>query len=109
MSISPTSLEAFKALALGFAFAGMLASTYEMVTERRLSFRLLRGGDAAALASVPILVFTAPYIIIRNFLRGAPGRWPFSTVFVGTMMAGMWSLLCGRLVLKTAMRLLGSA
>lgn len=108
MSISPASLDALRALVLGFTFAGLLASGYEMLMMKRLSFKLLRGGDAAAVATVPILVFTAPFIIIRNIVRARPGRWPFSVVLVATVIAGFWSLLCGRIVLDTAMRLMGA-
>lgn len=108
MSISPASLDGLRALALGFAFAGLLATGYELLMARRLSFRLLREGDLAAVASVPILVFSAPFIIIRNLVRARPGRWPFSVVFVATIIAGAWSLLCGHLVLGTAFRLVGA-
>ena len=108
MSISPASLDAFKALILGFAFAGLLASTFELLMRRHLSFRLLRGGDVAAVACVPILVFTAPFIIIRNIVRARPGRWPFSVVFTATIVAGFWSLLCGRLVLEGVTRFMGA-
>lgn len=108
MSISPASLDALKALVLGFAFAGLLASTFELLMSRRLTFRILRGGDAAAIACVPILVFTAPFIIIRNLVRAQPGRWPFSVVFTATIVSGFWSLLCGRLVLEGVTRFMGA-
>jgi hypothetical protein len=71
MTIEPAALEALQALVLGFAFAGLLASTFEFVTETRASFHLLERGGATALASVPVLVFSAPFIILRNTLRGA--------------------------------------
>ena len=35
MTIEPAALEALQALVLGFAFAGLLASTFEFVTETR--------------------------------------------------------------------------
>jgi len=108
MSISPASADALRAVVLGFAFAGLLASGFEWAMSRRLSFRILRGGDAAALACVPVLVFTAPFIIIRNLVRAKPGRWPFGVVFTATIVAGFWSLLCGRLVLEGLVRLLGA-
>lgn len=108
MSISPASADALRALVLGFAFAGLLASGFEWAMSRRLSFRILRGGDFAAVAYVPVLVFTAPFIIIRNIVRARPGRWPFSVVLTATVIAGFWSLLCGRLVLDGLMRVLGA-
>lgn len=107
MSIGPGSLDILRALMLGFAFAGLVASTYEMLAGRRLGFGLLRGGGMAAVAAVPILLFAAPFVIMRNLLRDRTGGSP-SAVFTATMMAGIWGLLCGRLVLDAAMRLLGA-
>ncbi|WP_375459748.1 DUF6949 family protein [uncultured Enterovirga sp.] len=107
MSISPASIELLKALCLGFAFAGLLASAYELLAERPISFGLLQSGDARALASIPILVFSAPAIIIRNTIRGRRiDRRPVAGVVLATVIAGFWSLLCGRLVLDAALLLL---
>lgn len=109
MSILPASIDAFRALCLGFAFAGMAGSAYELVMRRRLSFKALRSGDAAALAAVPVLVFTAPFVIVRNLVRhGGTRRWPFPVVFGGTLVAGFWSLVCGRVVLDAASLLIGA-
>ena len=108
MSISPESMEGLRALVLGFAFAGLLATGYEFLMARRLSFRLLRTGGATAVASAPILAFGAPFVIIRNLVLARPGRWPFSVVFVATLIAGGWSLLCGHVVLGTAARFIGA-
>ncbi len=109
MSITPASIDALRALCLGFAFAGMMGSAYELFMRRRLSFKALRSGDAAALAAVPVLVFTAPFVIIRNIVRhGGTRRWPFSVVFAATVVAGFWSLVCGRVVLDAASRLIGA-
>lgn len=108
MSIDPSAIEAIQALGLGFAFAGLLASAFELMTERRASFHLLQGGGIAALASVPVLVFSAPFIIVRNTVRGRQleGR-PFHFVMLATMIACGWSLLSGRLVLDVAQLLAG--
>ena len=54
MRIDPASLEALQALVLGFAFAGLLASAFELFTERRASFGLLQTGGVLAMASVPM-------------------------------------------------------
>jgi hypothetical protein len=106
--IDPSSIEALKALAIGFAFAGLLASTFELVTERRASFNLLQLGGAAALASVPVLVFSAPFIILRNTLRGRQieGR-PFHFVLIATIVACFWSLVAGRVVLDVILAVVG--
>ena len=76
MSIGPGSLDILRALMLGFAFAGLVASTYEMLAGRRLGFGLLRGGGMAAVAAVPILLFAAPFVIMRNLLRDRTGGSP---------------------------------
>jgi hypothetical protein len=108
MAISPTSLESLLALALGFAVAGLLASAFELFTERRASFGLLQAGGVLALASVPMLVFSAPFIILRNTIRGRSieGR-PVGFVMLATMLACGWSLMSGRVVLDLTARLVG--
>jgi hypothetical protein len=96
----PSALDSILTLMLGFAFAGLLASGFELMTERRASFHLLQGGDFFALASVPVIVFSAPVIIIRNTVRGRriEGR-PIPFVMMATIIACFWSMLCGTLVL----------
>ena len=108
MLLAPSAIEALQSLSLGFAFAGLLASGFELVTQSKASFHLLQGGGLAALASVPILVFSAPFIIIRNTVRGARlERRPFYLVAIATMIACGWSLMSGRLVLDAAQMLAG--
>ncbi len=108
MRIDPHSLELLQALVLGFAFAGLLASAFELVTERRASFGLLQAGGVLALMSVPVLVFSAPVIILRNTIRGRSieGR-PVGFVMLATMLACGWSLVSGRVVLDLTARLVG--
>jgi uncharacterized protein DUF6949 len=89
--------EYFFALMIGFAVAGLLASGYQLVTKRPASFRLLlRGAHPTTFAAVPLLVFAAPFIIMRNTIRGnhIEGRG-FSMVMVATIIAGGWSLMSG--------------
>lgn len=94
-----TTIDALLALVLGFAFAGLLASAFELLVRRPLSFGMLQVGGILAVASVPVLVFSAPMIIVRNLVRGPKGARPMPAVMVATMIACGWSLLCGRLVL----------
>lgn len=101
--LSQASIEAFSAIAIGFAFAGLLASTFEMVARRPLGFSALQTGDLAAFASVPFLVFSAPLVILRNTVRGRrQERRPVPFVMLATVIACFWSMLCGRLVLDFA-------
>jgi hypothetical protein len=103
MQIDASSLEALLALGLGFALAGLLATTFELFTERRASFRLLQSGGVFALACVPLLVFSAPVIILRNTINGrrTEGRH-VGFVMAATVIACLWSLMCGRVLLDLA-------
>ena len=96
----PESVHSLLALALGFAFAGMVSSGYQLFADRPASFGLLgRGPRAAAFAAVPFLVFAAPFIIMRNTVRGRQleGR-RFEFVILATIFAGIWSLMSGTVV-----------
>lgn len=108
MEIDPSAIESLKALVLGFAFAGLIASTFELLTADRASFHLLNRGGAAALASVPMLVFGAPFIILRNTVRGRRfEKRPFHFVMIATIIACAWSLVAGRVVLDIVETLVG--
>jgi hypothetical protein len=100
MALGQSSIDAFSALAIGFAFAGLIASSFELVVRRPLGFSSLQTGDLLAVATVPFLVFSAPLIILRNTVRGRrlDGR-PIPYVMVATVIACVWSIMCGRLVL----------
>ncbi len=100
MTIQPAALEALQSLFLGFAFAGLLASAYELFTARRADFQLLQAGGLSAVASVPVVVFSAPFLILRNTVRGRriEGR-PFIFVMLASMIAAVWSMASGRVVL----------
>ena len=107
--MSPSSVESLCALALGFAFAGLLATGYHVLMGRPLGLRQLEDGGVGAVASVPVLVFSAPFIIIRSLIRAHKvERRPMLSVMLATILACGWSLLCGRLVLDAA-HLLGMA
>ncbi len=92
----PDQIQTLYALALGFSFAAMLGTGYQAATRRPASFRQLqRGPQPRRVAAVPFLVFTAPFIIMRNIVRGrrcAPG---FAVVMTATIVAGLWSLMSG--------------
>lgn len=100
MSIDPVAFEASQSLFIGFAFAGLLASAFELFTTRRADFGLLQSGGLGALASVPVVVFSAPFLILRNTARARriEGR-PFMFVILAGMIASVWSIASGRVVL----------
>ena len=94
------SMYSLLSLAIGFAVAGLLANGYQLLTEKPASFRLLEQSERSqALAAVPFLIFAAPFIIMRNTVRGAriEGR-NFGLAMVATLVAGFWSLMSGTIV-----------
>jgi hypothetical protein len=99
--MSPESLQSFLALAMGFAIAGLVSTGYQLVAAQPASFRLLtRGPSVTAFAAVPLLVFAAPFIITRNVVRAgmsAPQR--VELVMVATVIAGLWSLMSGTVIM----------
>jgi uncharacterized protein DUF6949 len=98
--MSPEQFQSLLALALGFAFAGLLANGYQCVTERPASFRLIsRASRLDALMALPFVIFAAPFIIMRNTMRARRlvGR-RFEFVMLATILAGFWSLMSGTLV-----------
>jgi Family of unknown function (DUF6949) len=108
-AVSPQTVQSFFALVLGFAVAGLCASGYRLVSDHFPSFRLLEIGPAAArFASIPLLMFAAPFIILRNTLRGrrVEGRRA-EFVMIATVFAGLWSLMSGTVVMMVVQFLLG--
>jgi O-antigen/teichoic acid export membrane protein len=98
--MSPEALNSLLSLCLGFALAGALASGYQALLQRPAGFGLLEQGAAPkTFAAVPFLVFAAPFIIMRNTLRGTRvERRRFEFVMMATVLAGFWSLMSGTFV-----------
>jgi hypothetical protein len=87
-------------LAIGFAVAGVLSSGYQLAASRPASFALLfRGARPAILAAVRFLIFAAPFIIMRNTVRGSRlEQRRIEFVLLATILAGFWSLMSGTVV-----------
>lgn len=101
--MSVQSLQLLHSLALGFAFAGLLAAGYRALTNEPASFKLLQGGGLGAVLAVPFLAFAAPAIIVRNTIRGRRiEKRRFEFVFLATFLASVWSLFSGRVVSMVA-------
>jgi hypothetical protein len=98
--MSLESLQSVIVLLIGFSVAGSLATGYQLMTERPLSFRLLNGGPrSVTFLAIPVLTFAAPFVIMRNILRGRRiESRRFEFVMFATMIAGLWSLLSGTVV-----------
>ena len=101
--MSPDALNSLFALCIGFSLAGALASGYQAFVQRPAGFGLLQAGVAPkTFAAVPSLVFAAPFIIMRNTLRGAKiESRRFEFVMMATVLAGFWSLMSGTFFLMT--------
>ncbi len=101
--MSPDTLNSLFSLCIGFALAGALTSGYQAFARRPAGFGLLEDGVAAkTFAAVPFLVFAAPFIIMRNTLRGAQlEQRRFQFVMIATIIAGFWSMMSGTFFLMT--------
>ena len=99
--MNPDQIQSLLALTIGFAVAGTFATGYQALTRRPASFRLLqRGPRPLTFAAVPFLAFAAPYIIMRNTIRGRRiERRRTEFVMMATILAGLWSLMSGTVVL----------
>lgn len=102
-AMSPDALNSLFSLCIGFALAGALTSGYQALLQRPAGFGLLEQGAAPkTFAAVPFLIFAAPFIIMRNTLRGARiERRRFEFVMLATILAGFWSLMSGTFFLMT--------
>ena len=98
--MSPESVQSLLVVLIGFAVAGSLATGYQVVTEQPLSFRLLNGGARlVTLLAIPVLTFAAPFVIMRNVIRGRRiESRRFEFVMLATLIAGFWSLMSGTVV-----------
>jgi len=107
-AISPEIVGAVFAIAFGFAVAGLCASGYRLYGTHFPSFRLLEVGPMAArFAAVPLLIFCAPFLIMRNTWRGHRiERRRAQFVMVATVIAGVWSLMSGTVVVMALQALL---
>ena len=103
LAMSPDALNSLFSLCIGFALAGALTSGYQALAQRPAGFGLLQEGVAPkTFAAVPFLVFAAPFIIMRNTLRGARiESRRFELVMIATVLAGFWSLMSGTFFLMT--------
>src|SRR5437763_10196640 len=95
--MSPDALDSLFALCIGFALAGALTSGYQALAQRPAGFGLLQEGVVPrSFAAVPFLVFAAPFIIMRNTLRGARiERRRDEFVMIATVISGFWSMIFG--------------
>jgi len=98
--MSPYALNSLFALCIGFSLAGALSSGYQAYAQRPAGFGLLQEGvTPQRFAAVPFLVFAAPFIIMRNTVRGRViEQRRIGFVLAAALIAGFWSLMSGTLV-----------
>jgi hypothetical protein len=106
--VSPDAFESLFALAFGFAVAGLCTSGCRLAGSHLPHLRMLEAGPMVGrLAAVPLLIFSAPYLIMRNTLRrSALRRRRGDTVMLATVIAGLWSLMSGTVLLTALQALL---
>jgi hypothetical protein len=107
-AISPEAVEVLFAIAIGFSVAGLCACGYRLFGMHFPSFRLLGAGPMAArFAAVPLLIFSAPFLIMRNTLHGRRiERRRVEFIVIATLIAGLWSLMSGTAVVMALQALL---
>jgi len=107
-AISPDAVEVVFAIPIGFSVAGLCACGYRLFGMHFPSFRLLEAGPMAArFAAVPLLIFSAPFLIMRNTLHGRRvERRRVEFVVVAVAIAGLWSLMSGTAVMMALQALL---
>lgn len=108
VALTPAFYANAYAVVLGFAIAGLLASAYQVLADRPLSFRLLAAERLKALACVPLLTFGAPFVIMRNTVRGRRiENRRFEAAMLATMLACFWSLMSGTVIISMIGRMIG--
>ncbi|MCA3565685.1 MAG: hypothetical protein IOC90_13390 [Methylocystis sp.] len=101
VAFEPQQVDAFRALIFGFAVAGLVFSAWEYLTDKPPSFRMLEQGGWNAALSVPLVVITAPFIILRNTVRGRRfERRSIIFVWLATVIACLWGMAAGRVLLN---------
>jgi len=107
VQLSAGQLQAFEAILLGFALAGVVTSAFQLLAQKPLSFRLLIGRGLSPALFLPVVAIGAPIIILRNTSRGRRfERRPMHFVALATIIACLWSLAFGNLVMAAVLRIL---
>ncbi len=94
--MSQSQADAFLAIALGFAFAGLIAAVYRAWRHEPVQFELLLLGGGASVAAIPLLAAAGPAVIMRNTLRGRKyERRKVHFIAIATALASLWSMAIG--------------
>lgn len=89
-----------QAFVLGFSFAGLICNSFEFLTGRPANFGLMFARGKALLLCLPLLLFSAPYILARNVFRAAGVYGLGRNALIGALVTSvLWSIMCGRVVM----------
>src|SRR5262245_55857534 len=95
-------LVTFWAVAAGFVTAGLFASSYQLLTNAPVSFRLLMISEKmlTSILAVPILLFSGPMVIARNAMYGRIlERREWGWILASAAIVTTWSFLTGVVIL----------
>ncbi len=95
------------AAACGFVVAAVLATGYQLVANRPVRFEMIvenaQTSVVKAFFRVALVIWAAPYIIMRNAVRGRLMEQRSYGWLVGSfVVAGLWSVCVGIMVLHVA-------
>jgi hypothetical protein len=92
------------AAACGFVAAGVLASLYQLVTDKPPRFAIDLETIGKGLAGILLCAFAGPFIIMRNAIRGRTiENRPVGWLVASTAIATGWSLCSGIVVVQFAL------
>lgn len=92
------------AVCTGFVCAGLIASFFQLVTDRPPNFNFMAGTSAALVSGIAVCILAGPFIIMRHAIRGRRiERRPIGWLVASSTIAGMWSLFSGILILNFAL------
>lgn len=96
------------AATVGFVSAGIIGSFYQLVTTEAPQFRVAESSFLAGFGSVILCCFSAPFIIMRNAIRGRRiEHRPLGWLFASAAISVMWSACTGIILLEFIIALRG--
>jgi hypothetical protein len=92
------------ACTVGFVAAGITASFYKMVTAEPARFALLGESILGWATTLAFCALTGPVIVMDRAIRSRrTDRMPVGWLFAGVLVAGLWSICLGIVVLELVM------
>lgn len=94
------------AISIGFVAAGILASTYQLMTLKPPSFVVSLETWGSVAMSVFLCAFAGPFIVMRNAIRGrqVEGR-PVKWFAISAVITAVWSFCSGLVMIDLALSL----